>query len=291
MAMGGNVMRRAGLAAFAATIVVAGVPASAESPLERGTYLMSSIVACGNCHTPLGADGPIADQELAGRLLEDIEPFTAYAPNITPDEETGIGSWTDEQIIAAIREGKRPDGSIIGPPMPIGLYRGISDTDVEAIVAYLRQIPAVSNELPDSTYRIPLPDDYGPPVDSVPDVAPGPTAEYGAYLAGPLGHCIECHTPMVGGRIDFENQLGAGGFEFHGPWGVSVSANITPHPTDGIAEYSDEELIRMITTGTRPDGTEMLPPMGYHYYANIKPNDLKAIIAYLRSLPPKPDPG
>ena len=70
-----------------------------------------------------------------------------------------------------------------------------------------------------------------------------------------------------------------------------MSANITPHPTDGIAEYTDEELVRIITTGTRPDGTKMFPPMGYGYYANIKPDDLKAIIAYLRSLPPKPDPG
>ncbi len=277
-------------AAAAALLYFVAFTASAETPLERGTYLMNSIVACGNCHTPLGPDGPIMDQELAGRLLEDIEPFTAYASNITPDKETGIGNWTDAEIITAIREGKRPDGSIIGPPMPIGLYRDMSDTDVEAIVAYLRQIPPVRNEVPESTYRIPLPENYGPPVGAVADVAPGPTAEYGAYLAGPLGHCIECHSPMVDGLIDFENQLGAGGFEFHGPWGISVSANITPHPTDGVTEYSDEDLIQMITTGTRPDGTKMLPPMGYGYYANIKPDDLKAIVAYLRSLPPKPDP-
>jgi mono/diheme cytochrome c family protein len=283
-------MRLTSLAAFAAFVACAVAPAAAETPLERGTYLMSSIVACGNCHTPIGPEGPVADMELAGRLLEDIEPFTAYAANITPDKDTGIGDWTDEEIVTAIREGKRPDGTIIGPPMPIGLYRGLSDTDVEAIVAYLRQIPPVRNEVPSSTYRIPLPDSYGPPVGSVPDVPRGPTVAYGTYLAGPAGHCIECHTPMVDGHPDFDNQLGAGGFEFHGPWGVSVSANLTPHP-DGIAEYTDEDLVQMITTGTRPDGSEMFPPMGYHYYANITPDDLKAIIAYLRSLPPKPDPG
>jgi len=283
-------MRFAFPAAAAALLSFIAFTASAETPLERGTYLMNSIVACGNCHTPMGPEGPIADQELAGQLLQDIEPFTAYAPNITPDEETGIGKWTDAEIITAIREGKRPDGSVIGPPMPIGLYRDMSDTDVEAIVTYLRQIPPIHNELPESTYRIPLPDSYGPPVDSVADVTPAPTAEYGAYLAGPLGHCVECHTPMVNGHPDFEHQLGAGGFELEGPWGISVSANITPHPTDGIAEYSDEELMQMVTTGVRPDGTQMLPPMGYGYYANIKPDDLKAIIAYLRSLPPKPDP-
>lgn len=264
--------------------------AAAETPLERGAYLMNSIAACGNCHTPLDANGPIAGQELAGRLVDDNEAFTAYASNITPDVETGIGGWTDEEIIVAIREGKRPGGSIIGPPMPIGLYRGMSDSDAEALVAYLRQVPAVRNAVPKSTYRIPLPESYGPPVGSVADVAPGVTVAYGGYLAGPVGHCIECHTPMGEGHPDFEHQLGAGGFAFEGPWGVSVSANITPDETDGIARFSDDELIAMISTGVRPDGTQMLPPMGYGYYANIRPDDLKAIVAYLRALPPKPSP-
>ena len=76
--------------------------------------------------------------ELAGGFKFDEKPFTAYAPNITPDKESGIGNWTDAQLITSIREGKRPDGSIIGPPMPIGLYRGLSDNDAKAIVAYMR---------------------------------------------------------------------------------------------------------------------------------------------------------
>ncbi len=130
--------------------------ANAETPLERGTYLMQSIVACGNCHTPKGPKGEIPGMELAGMApFEKTPGFDANAPNITPDPETGIGTWTDEQIIASIREGKRPDGSIIGPPMPIGLYRGLSDKDVEAIVAYLRNVKPVKNEIPPSVYRIP----------------------------------------------------------------------------------------------------------------------------------------
>jgi hypothetical protein len=174
--------------------------------------------------------------------------------------------------------------------MAIALYRNISDSDVRAMVAYLRSVPAVRNEVPKSIYNIPLPENYGPPVATVADIEPGVTAEYGAYLAGPVGHCMECHTPMVGPEFDYEHQLGAGGRAFAGPWGIAVSANLTSHETDGIAKYSDDDLIKMITTGTRPDGTKMLPPMGYGYYANTKPEDLKAIIAYLRSLPPKPNP-
>jgi mono/diheme cytochrome c family protein len=223
--------------------------------------------------------------ELAGMApFFETPEFTANAPNITPDKETGIGTWSDAQIISVIREGKRPDGSIIGPPMPIELYRGLSDRDVAAIVAYLRQVEPVRNEIPKSDYRIPLPPGYGPPVSSVPDVSSSEQVAYGAYLAGPAGHCIECHSPMGPMGPDIEHQLGAGGFEFPGPWGISVSANITP---TGLGGRSDVEIRRMITEGVRPDGSHMLPPMPYPYYANIKDDDLEAIIAYLRTLSPK----
>jgi mono/diheme cytochrome c family protein len=270
----------------AAAVLIWSAQAAAETLLERGAYLMRSVVACGNCHTPQTPQGPNEDMELAGGNPIIEEPFDAYGPNITPDTETGIGSWTDEQIIAAIREGKRPDGTIIGPPMPIGLYRGISDRDAEAIVAYLRVVKPVKNTVPKSVYRIPLPPSWGPPVGSVAEVSQDDQARYGAYLAGPLGHCIECHTPFEGGRPDFENQLAAGGFPFHGPWGVSVSANITPHPESGIGKWSDAQIKRAITRGIRADGSRLMPPMGFAYYANINDRDLDAIIAYLRSLKP-----
>jgi len=224
--------------------------------------------------------------ELAGGTEWDEKPFTTYASNITPDKETGIGGWTDEQIIASIREGRRPDGSIIGPPMPIVLYRGISDRDVKAIVAYLRSVKPVKNKIPRGIYRIPLPKAYGPPVRNVPDVQRANKVRYGEYLAGPLGHCIECHTPMVKGRRDFRNQLGAGGFAFHGPWGATFAANITPDPETGIGKWADRQIKVAITLGQRADGSKMFPPMGYHYYKNIHREDLDAIVAYLRSLKP-----
>lgn len=257
----------------------------AETPLERGTYLMHSIVACGNCHTPQGPDGPLPGMELAGGLVIEDEAFTIHTPNITLDPETGIGSWTDEQIISAIREGRRPDGSIIGPPMPIGLYRDMSDRDVEAIVAYLRQVPAVRNEVPRSEFRIPLPDSWGPPVGSVAEVAQDDPVVYGAYLAGPLGHCIECHTPLVDGRPDY-GQIGSGGNPFYGPWDVSVSRNLTPDPESGLGNWTDDQIKQAIRHGIRADGSPLLPPMGFPYYANITETDLDALVAYLRSLAP-----
>ena len=99
--------------------------ATGETLLERGTYLVNSIVACGNCHTPPA--GPLQDVEFAGTFLIEEPPFTAFAANITQDKETGIGSWSDTQLVKAIREGIRPNGSLIGPPMPIDQYRGLSD--------------------------------------------------------------------------------------------------------------------------------------------------------------------
>jgi mono/diheme cytochrome c family protein len=277
---------RLGMAVAAAALLSA-CPGSgqAETPLERGQYLMSSIVACGNCHTQQGPDGPVPGMELAGGLLIEDEAFTVHTPNITPDPETGIGGWTDEQIIAAIREGRRPDGRIIWPPMPIHLYRDMSDSDVQAIVAYLRQVAPVKNAVPPSEYRIPLPESWGPPVDSVADVPRDDPVVYGAYLAGPLGHCIECHTPLVEGVPDFD-RLGAGGNPFFGPWDVSVSRNITPHPEAGIGSWTDAQIKRAITQGISADDARLLPPMGFHYYANITEADLDALVAYLRSLPP-----
>ena len=251
--------------------------------IERGRYLVESIVACGNCHTPKGPQGPIAGRALAGGFLAEEPPFTAHASNITPDPDTGIGRWTDAQIATAIREGRRPDGSLIG--LPFALYRGIADSDLAAIVAYLRTVPPVRNAVPRSVYRMPLPPSWGPPPGRVAQPSPRDRIAWGAYLAGPLGHCLDCHsTPGPQGAPDLANALGAGGMAFNGPWGTSVASNLTP---TGLARYTDAQVKSMITTGTRPDGSRMKPPMGTAYYAKMKPGDLDALVAYLRTLPPR----
>ena len=259
-----------------------------EPSLERGTYLVEGPAACGNCHSPMGPEGPLPDMHLAGRLVEKSQAFTAIAPNITPAAR--IADWSDAELARSIREGLRPDGSLIGPPMPIPLYRGLSDDDVMSMVIYLRQIPAVENDPGESVYNIPLPPAYGPPVESVGAPERGPTAEYGAYLAGPVAHCIECHSPMGPQGPMSETHAGAGGFEFHGPWGTVISPNITSGE-DGIAGYSDDELKAMITRGQRPDGEAMSPPMPYANFARMTAEDLDAVIAYMRELPPLPSGG
>lgn len=172
--------------------------------------------------------------ELAGGRVLAERGFRAVAPNITPDPETGIGRWSDAEIAAAIRNGQRPDGSLIGPPMPVELYRGISDRDLGAMVAYLRTVPPVRHAVVErSTYADPL-TSYGPPVTSVPDPAQDDPVARGAYLAGPVAHCMDCHTPPLPGEHRDWSRMGAGGAPFAGPWGVAVARNITPSERHGI---------------------------------------------------------
>jgi mono/diheme cytochrome c family protein len=285
------------VAATAAACLAAG-SAIAQTEVERGKYLVESIMGCGNCHTPVGPNGPILDKALSGGPpIGEGNAFTAIPSNITPDPGTGIGKWTDAEIKTAIRQGRRPlnsqNGStLIGPPMPFGQYRGIADADIDAVVAYLRTVPALKNAVAKSTYNIPLPPAWGPPIDKpVMASSASDKVAYGAYLAGPLGHCVECHTPMgPDHRQQFATLLGAGGMQFNGPWGLSVSKNITSDPEQGLGKWTDAEIERAIRTGIDKDGHPLKPPMGYGYYSKVSADDMAALIAWLRSLPPKKTP-
>jgi mono/diheme cytochrome c family protein len=293
-----RVSRRGGCAALLAlglaalALAALARPARAETPLERGAYLVRGLVACGNCHTPKDAAGkPLPGMELAGGLVIELPVFKAVTPNITPDAETGIGKWTDDQIVAAIREGRRPDGSIIGPPMPIEMYRGMADRDVRAIVAYLRRVKPVRHAVGKSVFKIPLPPSYGPPLDHVAAPSRKDKRAYGAYLATALGHCMECHTPRLeDGRLDM-TRIGAGGQvlpTFGAGGGMVASANLTPDREHGLGAWSDAAIRTAITTGVRPDGSKLATLMAFDWYAHIKRADLDALVAYLRSLKAQP---
>ncbi|EYD76534.1 class I diheme cytochrome c [Rubellimicrobium mesophilum DSM 19309] len=255
----------------------------AEPSLERGTYLVEGPMACGNCHTPFGEAGLDMTRALAGRVVEQNDRFTAIAPNITPGGR--VADWSDEELARAIREGIRPGDAIIGPPMPMELYHDLSDDDVMSVVLYLRRVPAVENDPGQSVYAMPRPAAYGPPVASNPGVPQGATVEYGAYIAGPLAHCLACHTPLGPDGPLYDTKLGAGGVLFEMPDGSVVrSVNITP---TRIGDTSDEELDRMIRTGVKPDGHHLAPVMPFWGYAGMTEDDMAALILYLRALPPR----
>jgi mono/diheme cytochrome c family protein len=148
---GRNFMFRAGIVgcALLSVVVANGNRAGdmTKSPTERGAYLVNTNMACGNCHTPRDADGkPRAERALSGGLAFNTPAFIATAPNITPDKETGIGSWSDAEIRRALVEGSRPDhGRLAGAPlaaiMPANFYKALLSDDLDAVIAYLRTVP------------------------------------------------------------------------------------------------------------------------------------------------------
>jgi mono/diheme cytochrome c family protein len=259
--------------------------ASAQTDLvKRGDYLVNTIMTCGNCHTPKGPPAAIAGKDFSGGLSWDEPPFKVTAPNITPDKDTGIGAWSDADIKKVLRTGVRPNGVQIAMVMPTDFYEIITERDMDAIVAYLRTLKPVANKVPDPIYKMP----------QVHHAFPGAEKPYteamlndklkkGFYLAT-IGHCMECHTPMGPRGRQFADKLGTGGFEFPGPWGKSVSRNITPK---GIGAWADAEIKTAITTGVSKDGSKLKPPMGFQYYAGMTAGDLDAVVAYLRTVPAK----
>nr|WP_232478923.1 c-type cytochrome [Roseomonas rosulenta] len=267
-------------------------PAATLDPalLERGRYLVEVVAFCGACHTTRGPQGElVAGMEQAGGRIFEERGFRAVAPNITPDMETGIGRWTDAQIADAIRNGRRPDGSLIGPPMPVESYRGIADRDLAAMVAYLRTVPPVRHAVAErSRYPFALAP-HGAPVTSVPAPPGDDTVRRGEYIAVALAHCMDCHSGQISeGRRD-PARTGATGLLLEGPWGVVVARNISSHPELGLGRWTDEQIIGAITRGVSADGRRLAPPMGGRapVWARIAPADLRDLVAYIRALPPQ----
>jgi mono/diheme cytochrome c family protein len=272
------------LAALAATLGAA----NAQSDLvKRGDYLVNGILTCGNCHSPKGPPAAVAGKDFSGGLSWDEPPFKVTAPNITPDKDTGIGKWSDTDIKKVLRTGVRPNGVHVAMIMPTGFYHIMTDRDLNAVVAYLRTLKPISNKVADPIYKMPQVEHVLPGGDKpYTEAMMGDKVKKGFYLAT-IAHCMECHTPMVKGVRQWDTRLGAGGFEFPGPWGVSVSRNITSSKTKGIGAWTDAQIKTAITTGVSKDGSKLKPPMGFHYYSTVSAEDLDAVVAYLRTVPAK----
>ncbi len=149
----------------------------------------------------------------------------------------------------------------------------------------MRTIKPIKHKVGKSNYKMPL--HAPPPAEHVSAPPRGTTVEYGAYIAGPLAHCLECHTPQARGRPDFENMLGAGGFPFEQPGGgMIMSSNITPDKETGIGNWTDDQIKKVITTGIHITGRKMGVPMPYDHFAKMTPGDLDAVVMYLHSMKP-----
>jgi mono/diheme cytochrome c family protein len=285
---GGEAMNWAGVTGVAALLATSTI-VQAQTSIERGDYLVNGLLTCGNCHTPRGPGGvfDMSKQLSGGPQTFDEHAFTVKGANITPDLETGIGKWSDDDIKRALQTGIRPNGIRLAPIMPYTFYKVFIPRDLNAVVAYLRSVPAVSNKVQLPSYKAELHTASVPGADKQMSEADlSDPSKLGFYLVT-IAHCMECHTPIgANDRPDFQN-LGKGGQEFRGPWGVVVSRNITSSKEKGIGAMTDDDVKRAITRGIRKDGTPLKGPMAFALYAKLTAGDLDAVVRYLRTIPPK----
>jgi mono/diheme cytochrome c family protein len=285
------------IAAIAATLGIAG-PAVAASAgnAERGAYVLR-LAGCATCHT-----APKGGKFLAGgRELK--SPFGSFfPPNITPDPETGIGNWSDEDFVQALRQGKSPDGKPYYPAFPYTSYTRMTPKDMLDLKAYLDTVEPVRNPVPDHKLDFPFSVRAGMYVwrglffDTLsPLTEPGFTNSdqseawnRGAYIVNGPGHCGECHTPRnVFGAL--QRELSFSGNP-KGPDNKPVP-NITGHAKRGIKDWSDEDIVSFLEIGITPDGdfaggamTDVIDDAT----SELTAADLEAIATYLKSLPAIP---
>lgn len=268
----------------ASSVLAAGDPG-------RGRDVFAMAGGCG-CHSLAG--GPVG---AGGRELP--TPFgTFYGTNITPDPETGLGNWTDEEIIAAIRDGDLRDGGVEAPVMPYYLYAGMADQDVRDLVAYLRSLPAVRRENRQHEIAFPLPRVafrlwrllFAPSVER-PAQVPADGVERGRYLADHVAICQDCHTPrnFVGA---LRNGMYLAGTN-DGPNGKPVP-NVTPDAETGIGDWDEYDIVQVLDSGMMPNFDNVQGLMaevvdgvgGAPGYGDAPDRDLAAIASYLKTVKP-----
>jgi mono/diheme cytochrome c family protein len=270
----------------------AGVPASLAqaSIVERGEYL-AKAADCMVCHTTQGG------KEYAGGLGFKLPFGTLYSTNITPDKETGIGNYSDQDFLNAVQRGKRHDGARLYPAMPYASYTYMTDADALAIKAYLFSLPPVRAAAPANTLAFPFNQRWGmifwsalfnPDTRYMPDTSKSPEWNRGAYLVEALAHCGECHTPR---NLAFalDNRKKFGGAVTAG-W---RAYNISSDKATGIGGWSDDDVASYLSTGHAKGHGTASGPMGEavdHSLSRMAPEDIRAIVTYLRSVPATASP-
>lgn len=260
--------------------------------VKRGEYLMKAA-GCLGCHTAEGKESvPFA----GGRALK--TPFgTFYGPNITPHPTAGIGAWQEADFKRALRNGERRDGAHYFPAFPYPSFTKMSDADIHDLWAYLRSLPpdARQNQPHDLKFPFGWRVLLGPwkwlfftPGPMVADSKATPVVNRGAYIVNALAHCGECHTDrnLLGGS---KRDLLLGGTK-SGPEGKSIP-NITP---TRLKKFSDGDLKEFLISGITADGdvpAEAMAEVIRNTTSQLTPDDMAAMIAYLRQIPALPEPG
>jgi hypothetical protein len=278
--------------------------------LARGTYLVEHVLLCNDCHSerdwtlysgpakpPYGAGRECMTrqtQTIGIRVSEGQGNFPGILciRNITPDPESGIGNWTDGEIIRAMREGVDHRGLGLFPIMPYFIYRSISDQDADAIVAYMRNLEPVKAQRPERDIDFPMStliELFPEPLDGpVPHPDEADTVAYGEYLAT-VARCGFCHTPRQNqGKDGIPGKHFAGGVPFALGSKLTPSKNLTPDVT-GIGTWTKDAFIARFRHFGDPRPVASLEEntlMDWSAYAGMTEADLGAIYDFLQSLPP-----
>jgi mono/diheme cytochrome c family protein len=274
--------------AFGLALVAALGGAQAQSPVQRGDYLVNAVMACDGCHTPRGPGGLAMEKKFSGgSQVWDTPAYTVRGTNITPDRDTGIGNWSADDLKRSLVEGVRPTGVPLAPQMPVAFYKILTPRDLDAVVAYVRSVQPVRNEIPPPTYKAAMHSELVPGAEKpIAEDALRDPVQRGFYLAT-IAHCMECHSRRADGVNDYKNHWGKGGYEFTGPFGKVTTSNITSHKTAGVGAWSDAELKRALTHGVGRDGRAFKTPMARQiYFSKLTEEDLNAIVAWVRTIPP-----
>jgi mono/diheme cytochrome c family protein len=266
-------------------------PPEARTPLEkRGRHVLRIAVGCG-CHGLNFAGWKEGGPDLLPRTLPYGERFVGPygvipASNITPDPETGIGTWTDEAIGRAIRDGIHPSGARLYPIMPYQAFHGMADSDLTALVAFLRRLRPVRNRVTGKRLTAPVPEPGSlPPAPARP---PESGVALGKYLVENVTTCGDCHTPRdpSGPR---PGLLLAGDMLPQGSEGAVLVPNITPDRETGIGRWSESAIARYLRTGSRPDGglaQSLMAGLIFSSFSHLTSEEAHAIAAYVQSIPP-----
>jgi LPXTG-motif cell wall-anchored protein len=259
---------------FAAQSATAAPPAQEmKGDPTRGAYIFAAAAGCG-CH--------ITDKGfLAGGAEYDLGPAgKVYSRNITSDPETGIGNWSEADIVNTIRTGKTPDGQQLFPIMPYATFSGMADQDAYDLAAFIKTVPAVKNEVPKDQLNIPVPP-FTP--RQAPATAPTDGTARGEYLVQNVSDCSGCHTPTdANGAPDMSKFLAGAPIE------GQLSANITPDNDTGIGAWTEAQIAELLKTGKRPDGSSvggLMLQVVEGGFSKLTDADRLAIAAYLKTIP------
>lgn len=272
--------------------------------IERGAYLANHVTVCMDCHsvrdfskfsgppTPgtMGKGGDRFDQSMGF-------PGVFYAKNITPH---GIADYSDGELFRLITTGVTKDNRAMFPVMPYLYYGKMDPEDIYDIIAYLRSLPSIESDIPESKADFPVSLILKTiPGDPEPSKKPDPSDQvaYGKYLTNASG-CIECHTQADPQGMIMEDLAFGGGRNFPFPDGsVVTSSNITPDPETGIGNWNEQAFVarfkqynedRYIPAAVNPGEFNSIMP--WTMYAGMKEEDLKAIFAYLQTIKPITNP-